>query len=266
MDAGVVGDFRMEGGREDVALLQRDGVAAGARHDMGLRTHLGHEGAADEHKREIADDTVGIAIGGEGLHILGRGERPELTAVRVTTDGRVEHAEIDVRIVVEPFGEQDHAGAGAEGRLAGRDMRGDRGEQTGGTQQLALRRAFAAGKDDAVDRTVEILGRAQQLPRRAETVEHRGVFGEGALHGEDAGDAMRHALDAVGMLFGDVGNVNNHGGRPSLAAGGHDRFDLFLVDADHRLTEVLGQAGEEVRILPVRGRLDNRGGALRRVA
>lgn len=67
-------------------------------------------------------------------------------------------------------------------------MRGDRLEQAGGTQQFALRRAFATGQDHAADRLIEILGCAQQAPWGAEPVEHGGVFGECALHGEDAGD------------------------------------------------------------------------------
>ena len=45
MDAGGgVGDFRAEGGRESVALLQCDGVAADIRHGMGLRADFGREG------------------------------------------------------------------------------------------------------------------------------------------------------------------------------------------------------------------------------
>ena len=45
----------------------------------------------------------------------------------------------------------------------------------------------------------------------------------------------------------------------------HDGLDLVCVDADHRLAEVLGKLRQELRILPVRHGLHDRGGALRRI-
>ncbi len=132
MDAGVVGDFRVERGCEDVVLLQCDGVATCARHDERAWANSGDERTADEHEREIADDAARIAIGGEGLHVLGRGEGSELATVGVAPHGGVECAEIHVRVVVEPLGEQDHAGTGAEHGFAGLDVLVDRVEQTGG--------------------------------------------------------------------------------------------------------------------------------------
>ena len=38
----------------------------------------------------------------------------------------------------------------------------------------------------------------------------------------------------------------------SLAASGHDGFDLVFVDADHGLAEVLGQAREQIGVLKKR--------------
>ena len=76
-------------------------------------------------------------------------------------------------------------------------------EQAGGAQQLALRGALAAGQNHPVDRIVEILGRAQQLPRRAEVIQHGGVLGERALHRQNAGHAVLRGCRACG----DVGRL-----------------------------------------------------------
>ena len=147
---------------------------------------------------------------GSGAEIGGGGERAELATVRVAPHDGVKRAEVDVVIVIELAGQQDHASAGAEHRLAGGDMLCDRLEQAGGAQQLALRGALAAGQDHPVDSIVEILGRAQQLPRRAETIQHGGVLGERALHGEDAGHAMLRGFDAGRCFLRNVFNCYNH--------------------------------------------------------
>ena len=164
-------------------------------------------------------------------------------------------------------------------------------EQAGGAQQLALRGALAAGQNHPVDRIVEILGRAQQLPRRAEVIQHGGVLGERALHGEDAGHAMFRGFDAGRFFLRNVFNCYNHyrscafgyaGSAvlltargagvthapcgPSLAAGGHDGFDLIFVDADHGLTEILGKTCKQLGVLPIGGSLHDGGGTLSRVS
>ena len=142
MDARVVGDFRMERSGDDVALLQGDSVAAGRGHHTRVWTDLGHERAADEHEREISDLTARLSLRIERAYGFFRGERPELTAVRIAAHGGVKRAEIHIGVVLESAGKQNHAGARAEDRFAGGDMRGDRLEQAGGAQQFSLRRAF----------------------------------------------------------------------------------------------------------------------------
>ncbi len=76
--------------------------------------------------------------------ILGGHERPQLAAVGVAAHGGVQCPEVHVRVVLEPLREQDHAGTGAEHRLAGLDVLVDRVEQAGGVQELASSMFFAA--------------------------------------------------------------------------------------------------------------------------
>ena len=51
----------------------------------------------------------------------------------------------------------------------------------------------------------------------------------------------------------------NDKGEKSLTPGGHDGLDLVLIDADHGLAEILGQARKQVGILPVGGGLHDGG-------
>ena len=54
--------------------------------------------------------------------------------------------------------------------------------------------------------------------------------------------------------------------RLSLATLRHQQLNLALVDADHRFAEVLGDLRDDLRVVEVRDRLDDRGRALRGVA
>ena len=165
MDAGVVREFGMEGGGEDVALAQAHHVAIDFGFDRSLGADRHHVGSTDEHQRKVRDAlwVVGLAEISDGL------EAAELTTVSIAAHYSVERAEVDVLIIVELLGQQNHASAGAKHRFAGLDVGGDRLEQAGGTQEFALRGGFAARQDDPVDGFIEILGRAQQLPRGAES-------------------------------------------------------------------------------------------------
>lgn len=69
---------------------------------------------------------------------------PSWAAVCVAPHDGVKRAEVDVVVVIELAGQQNHAGAGTEHRFAGGDMLCNRLEQAGGAQQLALRGALAA--------------------------------------------------------------------------------------------------------------------------
>ena len=141
MNAGVVGEFGVEGRGENVALSQTDHTPINLGLDRGVRPDIGDERPTNEHERKVLDVTE-----------IGRGgERTELPTVSVAANRGVEGAEVHVVVVFQSLREQNHSGARAEHRLAGGDVRGDRLEQTGGAQQFALCGRLAAGQNHAVD-------------------------------------------------------------------------------------------------------------------
>ena len=76
MHSRVVGDFGVERGGEDVALLQRDHIATRLARHSCIRSGVGDEGTADEHKWEILNYSRLSAIGVECGDALGGHERP----------------------------------------------------------------------------------------------------------------------------------------------------------------------------------------------
>ena len=151
MHARIVGEFRVERGGENVALPQTDHMPVHFRLDSGFRANMRDIRPADEHERQVVD----VAERADRL------EAAQLPAVRVAMHDRIKLAEVDVVIVVEFAGEQDHARACSEHRLACVDMLFDRFKQSGRMQQLGVRGAFPAGQDHAADGVVEILGRPE---------------------------------------------------------------------------------------------------------
>lgn len=153
------------------------------RFDGGGRSDFGHERPADEHQREIFEHDVGRGvlrnmlarcdhdggITGRGAEIGGGGERAKLAAVCVAPHDGVKRAEVDVVVVIELAGQQNHAGAGTEHRFAGGDMLCNRLEQAGGAQQLALRGALAA-RAESPGRS----NRRNPRPRAAASTARRG--------------------------------------------------------------------------------------------
>ena len=82
------------------------------------------------------------------------------------------------------LGEQDAAGAGAEGGL-GADEALEDVEEAGALEELEEGGGLAAGHDEAVE-TGEFVGLADEMRGGAELGEAFGVDVEGALEGEDA--------------------------------------------------------------------------------
>ena len=151
MHTRVVGEFRVERGGENVALPQTDHMPVHFRLDSGFRANMRDIRTADEHERQVVD----VPERADSL------EAAQLPPVRVAMHNRVKLSEVDVVVVVEFAGEQNHARARSEHRLACVDMLFDRFKQPGRVQQLALRGAFPAGQDHAADGVVEILGRPE---------------------------------------------------------------------------------------------------------
>src|SRR5699024_10711005 len=89
-----------------------------------------------------------------------RGEGLTLPAVGVAGNGDVEAAEALVtakRIIAEPIGQEDEAGAGAEDRQAGSDDLPQSGEEIGAGGDAVHGCRLAAGQDDRVE-AAQVLG------------------------------------------------------------------------------------------------------------
>ena len=76
MHSRVVGDFGVECGGEDVALLQCDHIAVGLTHHLSIRTALGDEGYANEHRWEVLDHADRSAISVECGDVLDGYDEP----------------------------------------------------------------------------------------------------------------------------------------------------------------------------------------------
>ena len=141
MDAGIVREFRVEGGGQDIALTQAHHVAIDFGFDRGLRADRHHVRSADEYQWEVRDTLRIIRCTkiGSGL------ETTELTTIGVAAYDGVERAKVDIVVIVELFSQQNHAGASAEYRFSCLDVDGDRLEQSGRMQELALCSGFSAG-------------------------------------------------------------------------------------------------------------------------
>ncbi len=66
----------MERRRQKPSLLQRDHIAVGFAHHLGVWSGFGDEGTADEHQREVLNHTSCSAVGVECGDALGGHERP----------------------------------------------------------------------------------------------------------------------------------------------------------------------------------------------
>lgn len=184
VDAGVVGELGVEGGGHEVAGTDQGGeaVAGGEGFDAGA-------GEADA--RRADEDHLQRAAGQGG----GSGEDGgiDLTAVGVALDRDVEGGEGALRRVFNVGGEQDGAGAGAEGGDGSNPGLEDR-EEAIALEEFEHGGGFAAGHDEAVE-AVEILRKPDESRRRTQRSEGFDVRVVGALKGEDADDerlSLRH--------------------------------------------------------------------------
>ena len=106
--------------------------------------------------------------------------------------------------------------------------------------QAHERRRLAAGDDEPVE-PVELLRLAHLDGVGAEPPQHRRVLAEVPLDGEDAAAGAR-AHGPTSRVTSSSGRFEQRGGR----------------DPDHRVAEPRGDVGEDLRVLEVRRRLDDR--------
>ena len=128
VDAGVVGQFGMEGCDEHVSLAGCNGFAIDAGKNLDLRTGLLDVGSADESHGHAADARkLGFRV-----------EAPQLTAVGVATSRDVHHTEV---VAVE----HDEARTGSEHRKSVENGLPERLEQAFVLHNAHHGRALAAG-------------------------------------------------------------------------------------------------------------------------
>jgi hypothetical protein len=208
VDARVGGELGVEGGGEEVAFADQDGGAVAGGEGLDGGAGAGDAGGADEDHLERRAGKAG-----------GRGEDEGvvLAAVGVALDGDVEDGEGALRGIGHVLGEQDGAGAGAEGRR-GLDEGLEGGEEVIALEELEHGGGLAAGHDEAVYffsffsafGTGEVFGKADELRGGSEGGEDFGVGFIGALQGEDTdGERCRHSFDFTWPGFGcdEIGDL-----------------------------------------------------------
>ncbi len=176
MDGGVGGEFGVEGGGEDVILLDEGGRAFVLGEDGDVGSDFFDDGAANENHFEWFFLQGGVAE----ENVAG-----ELAAVAVAKDGHVEELERILRGIFDVVGEEDGSGTGAKDSAAFAGVIADGVVETFFLEELELRGAFAAGENEAVA-AVEIGDGADFDGLCAEFVKHGGVGVEVALDGQDA--------------------------------------------------------------------------------
>ena len=176
----------MEGGGEEVAFAYQDGEAIAGGEGFYVRAGAGDAGGADE-------DHLKRAAGEFGRR--GEDGGVDLAAVGVALDGDVERGEGGLRRMLDVFGEEDGAGAGAEGWV-GLDEGGEGVEEVVALEEFEHGGGLATGDDEAVEFfwASEFVWGADEFGGDAQGGEGFGVSFVGALQGEDPDGEGRAGL------------------------------------------------------------------------
>ncbi len=152
VDAGVVAEFGVEGGSEDVALTDEDRVRFTGGQGFYGCAGAGDAGGADEDHLEGAAREFGVGVEDGGI---------DLAAVRVALDGDVEGGEGFLGGVLDVRGEENGSGAGSKG-WGGLDEGLEGIEEVVALEEFEHGGGFAAGHDEAVN-AFEVGGEADEL-------------------------------------------------------------------------------------------------------
>ncbi len=182
MDAGIFGEFRMEGRSHSSSLPDGDGVGAFGGEDLHAFSHMGNFGRADEdHFQwglvefafEIADK-LALADGAVDLASIG-----------VAADADIEGAKPVLCGIFNFFGEKDSPGAGAESRLEANEL--FKLFEAGFAKKLQKSARFATRDHEAVN-VVELLRLFDEHNFRTELFEPATVGVKITLQGQDSDD------------------------------------------------------------------------------
>jgi hypothetical protein len=174
VDAGVGGEFGVEGGCHGSSLADGDGVGTFGGNDFHAFAHVLDFRSADEHHFQWRCAELPFPNGAV-----------DLPSVGVAADADIEGAEPGLRGILDFGGEQDGAGTGSEGGL-GVDEVFKFGE-TFFAEKFEERAGLASGDDEAVD-VIELLGLFDEHNLGAQLFKPAAVRVEIALQGQDTDD------------------------------------------------------------------------------
>ena len=258
MEARLAGQLGMERGGDDVALPDGDDASV-----VQPREHV--DAGPDALDDRCADEDAVDRRVAEDRHRQVRLEGVQLAPEGVALDRDVEQRQDRLVAVGDLAREQDHAGAGAEDRRARRRQVEDRLAQAPAVDELAHRRALAAGQDEAGE-AVEVGRQAHLDALDADLAQHGEVLGERTLDGEDADHGASHGRAPGGA---SLGRSSSRPARPARLPAA-DRQPLALRDgaeleAAHRGSEALRDLGDDLGVVEVGRGLDDGVGRASRV-
>ena len=187
MDAFVVGEFGVEGGGHGFALADGDGVFVFTFGSENLDTFSevnDFRGADENHlERRFGGLVYSAVVVGAAYEFAFADGAVDLASIGIAADVDVECAESGLRGIFNFRGQQDSAGAGAEGGLGAHEF-----FQLGETffsEKFQECAGFAAGDDEAVN-MVELFGFFDEHNFGAQLFEPAAVRVEIALQGQDS--------------------------------------------------------------------------------
>ena len=173
MDAGVVGEFGVEGGGHGSSLPNSDGslIAAFGGQDFNAFSDMLDFGSADENHLQwgIAEETLADGA-------------VDLASIGVAADANIEGAEASLLRILYFCGEENCAGAGAKGGLGVNEF--FQLFESAVAQELQERARLAAGDHEAVN-GVEFLGFSDEHNFGAQLLEPAAMGVEITLQGQD---------------------------------------------------------------------------------
>ncbi len=199
MDAGVIGEFRVEGCGDRSSLPDRDWVFALGGDDFDGSAYAPDFGGANEDHLQRRD---GLVVERALQKLAFADGAVELAPVGIAADGHVDGAQAGLLGVFDFSGKQDCAGAGAEGRLEAYEL--FQLFEAFFSQQFQERSALAAGNDEAVD-FIELRGLFDEHNFGAEFFETATVSVEIALQGEDSDFHDRFSLPEEMKIYASCG-------------------------------------------------------------
>jgi hypothetical protein len=191
VQAGVAGEFRVEGGGEQIALraativILEGGNGAGEVTTSSMRARMNTAWNGRLKIPMMSKSASKLSTAAEG----------------VATDTDVHHFDARAVEVVDLLREEDGARAGAPDRPAAGAEVAEGLLETVGEDEAGNRGAFAAGNDEGVQ-VAEVFGFANLVGEVAQPTEHLAVLAEVALEGEYANGAwtrvrLSHGLDVL---------------------------------------------------------------------